>query len=74
MAPKRFALHQRTTIVTAILCIVVTIALLQLWLLTATMDAYLRGDEAVLVPAAWASLACLVLNAGLFLRLRRLHG
>jgi hypothetical protein len=38
---------------------------LQLWLLTATMNAYLGGDESVIWPAAGASLLCLLLNAGL---------
>jgi hypothetical protein len=72
MPRTRFPLSQRTTIVTAILCVVVTIVVMQLWLLTATMDAFLRRDEGVLVPAAVASLACLALNVGLLLRLRRL--
>jgi len=74
MSRTRFASSQRTTIVTAILCIVITIVVLQLWLLTATMDAFLRGDEAVVVPEALASLFCLALNVGLLLNLRRLDG
>jgi hypothetical protein len=65
---------QRTPIVIAILCIVVTIVVMQLWLLTATMDAFLREDSAVLVPAALASLVCLALNVGLLVHLRRLDG
>ena len=73
MKPPRFARHQRGTIVQAILCIVITIVLLQLWLLTATMDAFLRGDEIVLVPAGLASLGCLGLNLGLLTNLRRLE-
>jgi hypothetical protein len=32
----------------------------------ATMNAYLGGDDAVVWPAALASLVCLGLNAGLF--------
>lgn len=62
---SRFARKQRMTIVLGILSIVVIIVILQLWLLTATMNAYLGGDEAVLIPAALASLVCLGLNAGL---------
>ncbi|MCB0190697.1 MAG: hypothetical protein KDJ65_02025 [Anaerolineae bacterium] len=62
---SRFARKQRMTIVLGILSIVVIIVILQLWLLTATMNAYLGGDESVLIPAALASLACLGLNAGL---------
>ena len=53
------------TIVLGILSIVVIIVILQLWLFTATMNAYLGGDESILWPAALASLVCLGLNAGL---------
>jgi hypothetical protein len=57
--------EQMSTIVYGILCIVLVIVVLQLWLLTATMNAYLGGDESVIVPAAVASIVCLALNAGL---------
>ena len=57
--------QQRTTVVYGILCIVLVIDVLQLWLLTATMNAYLGGDSAVVWPAAGASLICLALNLGL---------
>ena len=56
----------------AVLCIVITIVVLQLWLFTATMDAFLRGDASALVPAALASLVCLALNLGLLFHLHRL--
>jgi hypothetical protein len=56
---------QRMTIVDAMLAFVVLIVILQLWLLTATMNAYLGGDTATVVPAAVGSLVCLGLNAGL---------
>jgi hypothetical protein len=62
---SRFARHQRMTIVLGILSIVVIIVILQLWLFTATMNAYLGGDVSILWPAALASLVCLGLNAGL---------
>lgn len=55
----------RMTIVYGILCIVLIIVMLQLWLLMATMNAYLGGDESVIWPAALASLGCFALNAGL---------
>lgn len=64
-ARRRIPRSQRMTIVHGILTIVVVIVILQLWLLTATMNAYLGGDEAILLPAAIASLVCLGLNAGL---------
>ncbi|HSQ24401.1 MAG TPA: DUF6755 family protein [Pyrinomonadaceae bacterium] len=62
---RQFTHEQRMTIVYGILCIVLIIVMLQLWLLMATMNAYLGGDQSVILPAALASLACLGLNAGL---------
>jgi uncharacterized membrane-anchored protein len=62
---SRFARSQRSTIVSGILVIVVTLVILQLWLLVATMNAYLGGRTSVLVPAALVSVACLALNGGL---------
>ena len=47
------------------LAFVILLVILQLWLLTATMNAYLGRDEAVIWPAAGASAFCLLLNAGL---------
>ena len=72
MHGRRFTRQQRTPIVVAVLSIVITIVVMQLWLFTATMDAYLSGDASILVPAALASLVCLALNVGLLLHLRRL--
>jgi hypothetical protein len=65
MKKSTFVREQRTTVVHGILGIVLVIVVLQLWLLTATMEAYLSGDQTVLIPAALASLVCLGLNAGL---------
>jgi hypothetical protein len=56
---------RRMAIVSGILSIVLTLDILQLWLLTATMNAYLGGDTGILLAAALASLACFILNAGL---------
>lgn len=61
----RFARSQRMTVVSGILAFVVVLVVLQLWLLTATMNAYLGGDTGILLPAALASLGCLLLNLGL---------
>jgi hypothetical protein len=69
----RFSRSQRMTIVTGILSLVMIIVILQLWLLTATMNAYLGGDETALWPAALASLVCLGLNGGLLWYLNRLE-
>jgi hypothetical protein len=62
---RQLSRHERTIIVSGILFIVLTLVLMQLWLLTATMNAWLGGDESVVWPAALASLACFLLNAGL---------
>lgn len=62
---RPFTREQRMTIVNAMLAFVLMLVVLQLWLLTATMNAYLGGDEAVVLPGAAASLACLLLNLGL---------
>jgi hypothetical protein len=62
---RPFTRDQRTTIVYGMLAFVVMLVILQLWLLTATMNAYLGGDTSVVWPAAAVSLVCLMLNAGL---------
>jgi len=69
---RAVAREQQATIVYGIVSIVVLIVVLQLWLLTATMNAFLGGVEAVIWPAAAASLVCLFLIAGLLLYLYRL--
>ena len=60
-----FTRQQRMTIVYGILCVVLILVVLQLWLLTATMNAFLGGDEGVILPAGAASAVCLLLNLGL---------
>jgi hypothetical protein len=59
------------TIFSAINLIVTLLVVLQLWLLTATMNAWLGGDSSVVWPAALASLGCLAFN--LFLLRRIFH-
>ena len=63
---------ERLTIIYGVLCFVLILVVLQLWLLTATMNAYLGGDDSVIWPAAAASMFCLLLNAGLLRYLYRL--
>ena len=70
MSRAAFARSQRMPILLGILCLVLMIVVLQLWLFTATMEAYLGGDQSILVPAALASAACFGLVLGL---LRYLH-
>lgn len=62
---KPFTREQKMTIVYGMLCIVLVIVILQLWLLVATMNAYLGGDYSVVWPAALFSLVCFGLNVGL---------
>lgn len=59
-------------IVDGMLCFVGLLLVLQLWLLTATMESYLGGDFAIVWPAALVSLGCLGLNVGLLYYLHRL--
>jgi uncharacterized protein DUF6755 len=74
MSVKRpFTRAQRATIVNGMLAFVLMLVVLQLWLLTATMNAYLGGDQSVIWPAAGVSLACLLLNAGLLRYLYRIE-
>ena len=69
---RSFTRDQRTIIVYGMLVFVLMLVVLQLWLLTATMNAYLGGDDSVVWPAAGASFFCLLLNAGLLRYLYRI--
>ena len=70
---NRFVRAQRKTLVSGMLVFALLIVLLQLWLLTATMNAFLSGDTATALPAACVSSACLALNLGLLRYLFRLE-
>jgi len=69
---RPFTRDQRTTIIYGMIAFVLVLLVLQLWLLTATMNAFLGGDDAVVWPAAGASLLCLLLNLGLLRYLGRI--
>ena len=69
----RFVRAQRMTIVNGVLLFVILIVILQIWLLTAATNAYLGGDDSIVVPAAIVSVICFGLNAGLLWFLRRLE-
>ena len=64
--------EQTTTILQGILCLVLFVVLLQVWLLTATMNAWMGGDDSILWPAAIASAVCASLNYGLLRYINRL--
>ncbi len=72
-APRPFSREQRTTIVYGMLVFVLIVVILQLWLLTATMNAWLGGDDSVVWPAAAVSGGGLALNVGLLGYLRRME-
>jgi hypothetical protein len=61
--------RQKDTILAGMFGVVGLLVVLQLWLLTATMNAFLGGDDSVVWPAAAASLGCLLVNLWLLRRL-----
>ena len=72
MKPSSFSRSQRMTIVLGIMLFVLLLVILQLWLFMATMEAYLGGNDNIVIPALIASIICLLLNFGLFHYLRNL--
>jgi hypothetical protein len=72
-AKRPFSRDQRTTIVYGMLTFVLMIVILQLWLLTATMNAWLGGDDSVVWPAAAVSAGGLALNVGLLTFLHKIE-
>ena len=73
MNGRPYSRAQKMPIVFGILSIVLVIVILQLWLLSATMNAFLAGEQTVIVPAAIGSLLCLGLNCGLLFYLYRME-
>lgn len=65
-------LDQKMTVVHGVLCLASLLLILQLWLLTATMNAYLGGDHEIIWPAFLASACLFGLNGGLLVYLYRL--
>jgi hypothetical protein len=61
---------QQTVIVYGMTSFVLVLVICQIWLVTATVNAFLGGDDSVVWPAAVFSVVCLGLNVGL---LRYLH-
>ena len=65
--------RQKDTVYAGMFCVVGLLVVLQLWLLTATMNAFMGGDDSVVGPAAVASAGCLAVNLWLFRRLAYLQ-
>lgn len=61
--------RQKDTIFAGIFCVVALLVVMQLWLLTATMNAFMGGDNSVVWPGAAASFGCMLLNLVLLRRL-----
>ena len=70
---RPFNRDQRLTIISGMLAFVLMVVILQLWLLTATMNAWLGGDGSIVWPGALVSAAGLGLNVGLLAYLRRME-
>ena len=70
---RPFSRDQRTVIIYGMLFFVLIVVVLQLWLLTATMNAWLGGGDGLVWPAAAVSGACFALNAGLLVFLVRVE-
>lgn len=70
---RPFSRDQRATIVSGMIVFVLIVVILQLWLLTATMNARLGGDDSVVWPAMAVSASGLGLNVGLLIYLRRIE-
>ena len=56
-----------TTLMTAICAFIAVLLIIQIWLVSAALEALLSDDRGVLVPAAIASLALFAINGGLLL-------
>ena len=56
---------QGSVVFNAVLVLVGTLIIIQLWLVAAGLDAHLRGQRSVPIAAAAASVALLGVNAGL---------
>ena len=60
-----------TTLMTGIGAFIATVVIIQLWLLSAALEALLSGERGVLLPAAIASAVLAALNAILLARALR---
>jgi divalent metal cation (Fe/Co/Zn/Cd) transporter len=75
MVRSRLRIHVACLLAVALglLASEVIVVILQLWLLTATMNAWLGGDESIVWPGLAVSAGGLAVNVGLFAYLRRIE-
>ena len=57
--------QQGSTLFAAVLVLIATLVVIQLWVVAAALDALLARQTAVLVPTAIASIALFCVNVGL---------
>ena len=62
---KSFSRSQQSTMIYGRISFILTHVVCQLWLVTATVNAFLGGDDSIVWPAGIASAVCLALNIGL---------
>jgi hypothetical protein len=60
------------TAIDGALALIVQLLVVQMWLLTATVESYLAGHNEVVVPAAIISGSIFLISAGLYLFVRRI--
>ena len=58
-APSNVARRKRRVAIDAVMALVILILMVQMWLLTASLESYLAGHHAVALPALLSSLALL---------------
>jgi hypothetical protein len=73
MKPK-LTRSQNNTIISSIAVLVGLLVILQLWLLTATMNAWMGRDDSIVLPAFLASAVFFAFNLYLLRRLNFLAG
>ncbi len=62
---KSFPRSQQSVMIYGMISFILTLVVCQLWLVTATVNAFLGGDDSIVWPAGIASAICLALNLGL---------
>ena len=73
MDPERFPAARRgATAIDGALALIAILLVVQMWLLTATLEAFLAGHREGVLPAALASAVLLLACAGLYLFVDRI--
>ncbi len=62
ISPEQAQMEQRVQGVTSIMIMILTVFLIQLWLLTIALEEYMGGKTALAAPTFLASCGCFALN------------